>query len=168
MKTSENKVESIQLFMAGPGLLENALTGIDEGELDYIPKNNGWTIRQIIHHLADGDDLWKIGIKIALGNEHAEFNLHWYAEYPQTEWAKKWNYQKRSIESSLSLLKANRVHIADLIDSSEEGWNKSIQFRKPDGLIEIVTVGFVINMQSDHLIHHTKRIEAIREEYSSR
>jgi len=43
--------------------------------------------RQIVHHIADGDDLWKTYIKIALGNEQAEFTLAWYLAFPQTEWA---------------------------------------------------------------------------------
>ncbi len=168
METDKNKDEILKQFKQGPVLLEDAIKSIDDSELDYLPMNPGWTIRQIIHHIADGDDLWKIGIKIALGNEQSEFNLQWYAEYPQTEWAEKWSYAKRSIEASLSLLKAVRIHLVQLLESVDNGWNKTVRFRKPDGAIEIVTVGFVIQMQSDHLAHHVKRIEAIRQEYSGR
>lgn len=168
MKTSQNNDKSFLLFIAGPLLLEDTIKGIDDSELDYLPINRGWTIRQIIHHIADGDDLWKLSIKIALGNEQAEFNLQWYAEYSQSEWAEKWSYAKRSAFESLSLLKAIRAHIAQLLESVDDGWNKLVRFRKPDGQIEIVSVGFVIQMQSDHLLYHVKRIKAIRQEYSGR
>ena len=64
MKPPENKNEILELFKRGPGILENALAGLSDTELDYVPSNGGWSIRQIVHHLVDGDDLWKMYIKI--------------------------------------------------------------------------------------------------------
>ncbi|MEJ2279063.1 MAG: DinB family protein [Candidatus Lokiarchaeota archaeon] len=111
MEPPGNKDEILEQFKQGPCILENALSGLSDFELDYAPSKGGWTIRQIVHHIADGDDLWKTAIKIALGNEQAEFTLKWYLAFPQTEWAKRWNYENRSIDESLILLKANRNHI---------------------------------------------------------
>ena len=164
MQPSEDKEKTLELFKQGPCILENALAGLSDSELDYTPLNGGWTIRQIIHHIADGDDLWKTYIKIALGNEQAEFSLQWYSVLPQTEWAKRWNYEKRSIDVSLALFKANRDHILQLLEHASDGWTKSAQFRDTKGEIEIVPVGFVIQMQADHVVHHVKRITEIREE----
>ncbi len=166
MKPPENQDEILELFKQGSSILENALMGLSENELDYAPSNGGWTIRQIIHHIADGDDLWKTCIKIALGNEQAEFTLQWYAAYPQTEWAKRWNYEKRSVDLSLALLKANRDHIVQLLEYASDGWNKSISFRDTNGKIEIIPVGFIIQMQANHIDHHVKRILEIRKEIS--
>ena len=167
MEAPENQKKILELFKQGPSILENALTGLSDVELDYTPSNGGWTIRQIIHHLADGDDLWKTCIKIALGNEQAEFTLKWYSALPQIEWAKRWGYEKRSIDISLSLFRANRDHIIQLLKYAPDGWTKTVQFQEPNGEIEAVPVGFVIQMQTDHVIHHVKRISAIRQEISS-
>ena len=167
MKAPENKDEIIELFKRGPGILENAITGLSDIELDYAPSNESWSIRHIVHHLVDGDDLWKTGIKIALGNEQAEFTLKWYLALPQTEWAKRWAYEKRSIDVSLVLFEANRGHIIQLLKYVPDGWNKSVRFHEPDGKIEVVPVGFVIQMQAEHVVHHVKRISAIRQEISS-
>jgi len=164
MEPPKNQIEIIELFKKGPLILENALTGLSDSELDYSPKNGGWTIRQIIHHIADGDDLWKTCIKMALGNEQAEFTLKWYLAFPQTEWAKSWKYENRSIGISLALLKVNRDHIMQLLESVKDGWSKSVQFLEPDGKIETVPIGFVIQIQADHVVHHVKRISAIRQE----
>lgn len=30
--------------------------------LDAMPSGGGWTIRQIVHHIVDGDDIWKLCI----------------------------------------------------------------------------------------------------------
>lgn len=167
MEAPENKNEILELFKQGPNILENALNGLSDNELDYVPSNGGWTIRQIIHHIADGDDLWKTSIKIAFGNEKAEFTLNWYLTYPQIEWARRWNYEKRSIASSLGLLKANRDHILQLLEYVSDGWIKTIRYQEPDGKIELIPVGFVIEMQAKHVVHHIDRILEIRTEMGS-
>jgi uncharacterized damage-inducible protein DinB len=164
MEPPKDKDKSLELFKQGPSILENALTGLSDTELDYAPLNGGWTIRQIIHHIADGDDLWKTSIKMALGNEQAEFTLQWYSVLPQTEWTKRWSYEKRPIDVSLALFKANRDHILQLLEYAPDGWTKSVQFRDTNGEIEAVPVGFVIQMQADHVVHHVKRILEIRKE----
>ena len=167
MEAPENQDKILELFKQGPSILENALAGLSDIELDYIPLNGGWTIRQIIHHIADGDDLWKTCIKIALGNEQAEFSLQWYLALPQIEWAKRWNYKNRSIDVSLTLFRANRDHILQLLEFAHNGWTKSVGFKDSNGKIEVVPVGFVVQMQADHVEHHLKRILAIRKEISS-
>ena len=166
MKPPDDQDKILELFKQGPAILEKALTGLSDSELDYTPSNGGWTIRQIVHHIADGDDLWKTGIKIALGNEQSEFTLKWYSALPQTEWANRWAYENRSVDASLALLRASRNHILQLLEYVPDGWTRSVQFREPNGEIEAVPVGFVIQMQSDHVVHHVKRISAIRKEIS--
>jgi len=44
-----------------------------------------WTIRQIVHHVAGGDDLWKAAIKAAIGNSRGLFSYCWYWDKPQDE-----------------------------------------------------------------------------------
>ncbi len=167
MEAPENQDKILELFKQGPSILENALAGLSDIELDYTPLNGGWTIRQIIHHISDGDDLWKTCIKIALGNEQAEFSLQWYLALPQIEWAKLWSYENRSIDASLTLFRANRDHILQLLEFVPNGWTKSVRFRDSNGKIEVVPVGFVVQMQADHVEHHVKRILAIRKEISN-
>jgi hypothetical protein len=102
-----------------------------------------------------------------LGNEQAEFSLQWYLALPQIEWAKLWSYENRSIDASLTLFRANRDHILQLLEFVPNGWTKSVRFRDSNGIIEVVPVGFVVQMQADHVEHHVKRILAIRKEISN-
>ncbi len=62
------------------------------------------------------------------------------------------------------LLKANREHILQLLEHIPDGWSRSVGVRKPDGETERVLVGFVVEMQADHLLRHVDRILAIRRE----
>lgn len=159
------EVESITArFREGPALLEHTLAGISEADLDAVPSNGGWTIRHIVHHIADGDDLWKTCIKMALGNERAEFSLEWYRALSQEDWTEHWGYSRRPIDTSLALLRANRGHIQQILEQVPNAWNRSVDFRKVDGEMVRIPVGFVVEMQSNHLVHHVDRIRAILHE----
>ena len=164
MNAPDDQNKILALFKHGPNILEKSLAGLTDNELDYIPSSGGWTIRQIVHHITDGDDIWEMAIKMALGGEESEFNLNWYKVMPQMEWAKRWSYEKRSIDISLTLFRATRNHIMQLLENTPDAWTKNIKSPEPDGKIEIIPVGFILQMQADHLVHHVNRIAEIRKE----
>jgi DinB superfamily len=150
-------------FADGPAQLEYALAGLTESDLNLSLTADSWSIRQIVHHLADGDDIWKICIKAALGNNDGLFTLQWYWDKPQMDWSENWRYASRSIESSLALLHANRQHILELIRQIPNAWEKSIRLKPPNRPEERIAVGDVIEMQARHVIEHIKDIQAIRQ-----
>jgi len=164
MKPPEDKDSVLARYKEGVALLERALSGLQDADLDMPPSQGGWTIRQIVHHIVDGDDIWKTCIKMALGNEQAEFTLGWYSACSQEEWADHWAYKLRSIDVSLELLKAIRSHVLQLLEQIPDGWNRAVDFRNRSGEIERLPVGFVVEMQADHVEHHVKRILSIRGE----
>ena len=90
--------EILSFYADGPVLLEQALSGLPPFALDLPAERGGWTIRQIIHHITDGDDIWKGFIKRAIGSQAGEFTLDWYWQIPQDEWASHWAYARRAIE----------------------------------------------------------------------
>ena len=164
MNAPEDREAAVSRYREGPILLERTVMGLRASELDAKPSGGGWSIRQIVHHVVDGDDIWKTCIKMAIGNEQAEFALAWYWSLPQVTWGDRWAYSQRSIDTSLSLFKATRDHILQLLASVPEAWNRSVTIRTPQGEIERVPVGFVIQMQADHVVHHIERIRAILQE----
>jgi uncharacterized damage-inducible protein DinB len=164
MNAPEDREYAITRYREGPALLEHAVMGLRDAELDATPSAGGWSIRQIVHHIADGDEIWKMCIKMAIGNEQAEFALAWYWSLPQVTWSDRWAYSRRSIGASLSLLRASRDHVLQLLECVPEAWDRSVAVRTPQGNIEQVPVGFVIQMQADHVMHHIERIRAILRE----
>jgi hypothetical protein len=124
-------------------LLERTVMSLRDCDLDLRPCRGGWSIREIVHHVADGDDIWKLGIKMAIGNDQAEFSLGWYWSQTQETWANRWAYTQRTIGTSLSLLKASREHVLQLLASVPEAWNRAVVLHTPKGEIEQVPVGFV-------------------------
>jgi hypothetical protein len=164
MNAPEDREGAISRYREGPRLLELVVMGLDDAVLDTKPSRGGWTIRQIVHHIADGDDIWKMGVKMAMGNEGAEFALGWYSAFPQQTWGDRWAYDKRSLDASLSLFRASRGHVLQLLESVPDAWNRSVVIRTPKGEMERVPVGFVVQMQADHVFQHVERIRAILQE----
>lgn len=160
-----NPSATLALYADGPAQLETALMGLTESDLDLAQTSDSWTIRQIVHHLADGDDLWKTCIKAALGNSEGLFSLQWYWDKPQIEWAENWKYADRRIESSLALLRANRQHIVELVHQTPGAWEKSIRLKWPEGEEERITIGEVLEMQASHVVGHIDDIRMIRQRH---
>jgi len=166
MAETDDKAAVLARYRNGPAVLDRALAGIGEPELDAIPAQGGWTIRKIVHHIVDGDDLWKIGLKIALGPADGEFTLAWYGQLSQDAWTERWAYAQRPLDGSLVLLRAIRSHVLELVEPIPEAWARAVRVRTPVGGTERVTVGDVIAMQADHVEHHAARILALRREFA--
>ena len=155
-------VDVLHDYVDGPCRLRRAVAGLTEAELNARPPEGGWSIRQIVHHIADGDQLWSGCIRIALGNCPSGFDLRWYWARPQDEWAETWAYSLRAIEPSLALLEANRRHIVQLLEVLPEAPSRSTVIVWSDGGKESVTVTDMVSSQSRHVFGHCEDIQRIR------
>jgi len=149
-------------YAAGPGLLETAIQGLDPTQLDLMVSPDSWSIRQLIHHIADGDYLWKEFLLRAAGDPEREFSLEWYWCLPQDEWVKRWSYAGRDLAPSFSLLKANRQHTQEMLEQVPWLWDKSLLIPTLQGGQERVSVGEVVEMQARHVEAHVDDIRQIR------
>lgn len=163
MNESQDPAVTLAEYARGPEQLESIVAGLSDEALDSGPVGGGWTIRQIVHHIVDGDDLWKMCIKAALGNDHARFGLPWYWDIPQERWAESWRYAERAIEPSLALLRANRAHILQLLDGIPGAWERLITVDWSSGQSDEGTIGDVIAMQAQHVCGHVEDIRRIRQ-----
>lgn len=150
-------------YADGPSLLDSALSGLSDADLDLTPGADSWSIRQIVHHLVDGDDIWKTCIKTALGNGDALFSLQWYVAKPQMEWSESWAYSRRSLDSSLALYRANRGHIIDLIEHIPGALEKSVLLERKGKEAIRITVFDVVELHVQHLAEHIANVKSIRQ-----
>jgi uncharacterized damage-inducible protein DinB len=158
----DDPVATLARYADGPAQLAAALARLKEAELDIGPAEGGWTIRQIAHHIADGDDLWGACVKMALGSQTG-FSLQWYWAKSQDEWAELWRYADRDPGPSLALFRANRAHIVQLLEQVPNAWSCHMQIQMPDGSERSFTAGEIIAMQARHALGHIADIRAIRE-----
>jgi hypothetical protein len=159
----DTKQAILKQYTEGPAQLECALAGLAETQLELALDPGSWSIHQIVHHIVDGDDIWKTCIKMALGDQDASFSLEWYTQKPQIEWSESWAYSQRPLGTSLGLYRANRQHILDLLEHIPGACERSIRFQRP-GREEIwITVYDVIELHVHHLTEHIQDIQMIRQ-----
>jgi hypothetical protein len=159
----ETQQQILNRYSAGPDLLQAALKGLDGEQLDMTLSPESWSIRQLVHHIADGDYLWKEFLLRAAGEPEREFSLEWYWSLPQDEWVKRWSYTEREVSHSATLFKANRQHSLNLLRQVPWLWDKSLLVSTRQGEKERVSVGEVVEMQSRHVEGHVEDIRKIRQ-----
>jgi uncharacterized damage-inducible protein DinB len=160
---SQTQDQILARYADGPNLLVDSIDGLVDTQLDLTLSTDSWSIRQLIHHIADGDYLWKEFLLRAAGDSDSEFSLEWYWCLPQDEWVKRWSYAERDISNSLSLLTANRQHTLDLLRQVPWLWEKGLLIPTRQGGQERVTVGEVVEMQARHVEGHVEDIRKIRQ-----
>jgi hypothetical protein len=141
--------------------LKEALAGLSEQQLDLALDMHSWSIRQYTQHIVDGDYLWDIGLRVALG-ELEVFDLQWYTENSQMEWSQIWNYGGRAIQPALDLLQANRQYTAQMVRCIPSALEKCTVVRWSDDNQRCISVKEIIEMHINHVSGHIEDIRAIR------
>lgn len=151
----------LDLYLQGPDDLADALAGLNDADLDLAPETGGWSIRQIAHHVADGDDLWRPPIKVALLGPNVVYQ-QWYPGNEVMD--ERLDYAHRPIEPSLALLRAGRVYVAELLRSIPDAWEQEAQMRRGDaGEPRTLSVLSMLQTQTAHPFEHADEIRAIRQ-----
>lgn len=70
-----------------PGKLRHAVNGLTQQELDTPYRTGGWTIRQVVHHLADSHINCIVRIKLALTENNPVIK-----PYQEAAWARLPDY----------------------------------------------------------------------------
>lgn len=156
--------EALELYAQAPDDLDAALAGLSPQELDRGRESGGWTIRQIVHHIADGDDLWAMMIKAALAAPGCSYQHDWYNTDNTS--AVALDYAGRAIEPAHALFRAHRVHIVQLIRHLPNAWDQYVMFKRAEAPeAQKVTVGFIVGIQARHALEHIQEIREMRELY---
>jgi DinB superfamily len=159
---NEKKNEILRRYGSGPELVLQVVDGLSEEQLDLKLEVGSWSIRQLIHHITDGDYLWKEFLLRAAGEPEREFSLEWYWCLPQDDWVKRWSYAERDVNHSLALFKVNRQHTLELLHQVPELWERCLLIPTRQGGQERVSVGKVVDMQAEHVVGHVDDIKKIR------
>ena len=152
------KVEELQRLSVQ---LEKTVSVLTADDLDRLPKDGGWTIRHIVHHLADSVSSWDQFVRQSLTGQVGEFPLRWYLDTPQDEWAEIWIYASRDIRPSLDLYQACLEHMVSLLSPTEDPEGLALEISWKPGEKELVPLLEVVSFQPEHLAGHLKDINHI-------
>jgi uncharacterized damage-inducible protein DinB len=138
-----------------PRDLREAVAGLNDSQLDTVYRPGGWTIRQVVHHLADAQMNWYVRTKLAL-TEDAPI----VKPYDEVRWAETIEARCGPIEPSLVLLDGLYARWTALWRSlTEEQWKR--RMRHPERGVFVLDE--TLPMHVWHGRHHTAQIATLRE-----
>ncbi len=147
------------LYIRGGDDVEAALAGLAETDLDLTRGPNEWSIRQIVHHLAETDAMFFMAFKTALAQSGSTFIRN---PYDQDHWVEALAYTERAIEPSLALLKAMRQQLAQLFQQIPDHWDRYVLLKFASWEGDTVTVGELMDGMNWHLAEHCAEIQETR------
>lgn len=108
------RAAQIQGLRRMPECLREAVRALDEGQLDTPYRQGGWTIRQVVHHLADSHANSYIRFKLALTEEWPTIK-----PYDQAAWAQLPD-SRLPVNISLDLIAALHARWVSLLEALSE------------------------------------------------
>ena len=130
-----------------------------------MTKGEGWSIRQVAHHLCNGQMMFSMCVKAVLGCDDPELPFAWYMQLTQDDWSTIWAFDRRPLAPALAAFRGSIQDLADLLAHlPDETWARSgqITFR---GRTEptVIPIEWVIGMIPAHANGHIQEdILAIR------
>ena len=101
--TQAERSEAIQILADAPRNMRTAVNGLNERQLDTPYRPEGWTVRQVVHHVPDSHMNAYIRFKLALTEDVPTIK-----PYDEAAWAKLADTAKTPITVSLDTL--DNVH----------------------------------------------------------
>jgi uncharacterized damage-inducible protein DinB len=149
-----SRADQIDTLRRLPERLRAAVDRLNDSQLDTPYREGGWTVRQLVHHVADSHANSYTRTKMALTEENPTIFA-----YDEAAWAKLPDSQM-PIESSLSLIDAIHARLVLLLESmADADYHRT--FRHPER--GQVTLANNLAMYDWHSRHHTAHITRLRE-----
>ena len=118
---NEERLKKIEKIRALPAALEEALKGLNDRQLDTPYREGGWTVRQVVHHLADAHLNAFIRMKLILTEERPAIK-----PYDQNAWAALPDSTGMPVGVSLEILRGLHDRWAMLLDRVPvDGWTRT-------------------------------------------
>jgi hypothetical protein len=153
-----NHATSIATLAALPEKLRAAVDGLTAAQLDTAYREGGWTVRQLVHHVADSHMNAYIRIRLALTED-------WPTIKPYNEklWANLADAHDAPVDLSLGVLDGLHARWALLLESlSEEQWQRG--YTHPENGRQ--TIAEATALYDWHSRHHVAHITELRKRMS--
>lgn len=146
------KIDEIRLL---PEAISDAVRNLNDTQLDTPYRTGGWTIRQVVHHIADSHINAYIRMKLMLTEEHPTIK-----PYDQDLWASLPDSKYLPLESSLLILRGLHFRWTVLLDNITDDALSRNGFHPEIGE---VTLGDMITSYAHHGLNHIMQITDLRE-----
>jgi hypothetical protein len=157
--SESQKLKRLNNIRQLPTELEYAIQDLDAVHLQSPYREGGWTIQQLVHHVADSHINAYVRFKLALTEDNVAVK-----SYEEQLWADLTDVQAVPVNISITLLHALHTRMyAAIKDLSHEQWNRTLHY---PGKPAPVTIWFLLGLYSWHGKHHTAHILSYREAHN--
>ncbi|MFM1653722.1 YfiT family bacillithiol transferase [Brevibacillus sp. B_LB10_24] len=152
--SGQQRLRWIEEIEALPGQIRQAIEGLDEKQLDTPYRPQGWTVRQVVHHLADSHLNSLIRFKLALTEDAPTIK-----PYDEARWAELDDSRIADVSLSLVLLEQLHARWGLLLRSMQESqWERT--FIHPDS--GVIRLDVNLGIYAWHGRHHAAHIINLR------
>ena len=138
-----------------PAQLRSAVAGLTDTQLDTPYRPGGWSVRQVVHHLADSHMNSYVRFRLALTEDEPPIK-----PYNQDAWSQLSDANKAPVELSLKLLEALHQRAVMLLRSlPEESFARALWHPE----MGRVTLERYLALYAWHGRHHIAHITSLRE-----
>lgn len=140
-----------------PAILEQVVQNMDEAQLETPYRDGGWTVKQLVHHVADSHMNAYIRFKLGLTEINPTIK-----PYDEHAWSQLADTNTTPVNISLTLLHAlHRRWVAILTEMTDEDFDKTIIH--PDKS-KPITLWNMLGTYSWHGNHHVAHITTLKEQ----
>jgi uncharacterized damage-inducible protein DinB len=149
----ETTARLVDEIAALPAQLAAAVAGLDDAQLDTPYRDGGWTVRQVVHHVADSHMNAYVRIKLALTADAPLVTV-----YDEAAWARLPDSQL-PVEPSLALVNALHQRWVAVLRPLGPG-ELARPYRHPE--MGDVPVRAALGLYAWHGRHHTAHVTELR------
>lgn len=138
-----------------PNALESAISNLDEQQLHTPYRDGGWTVHQLVHHVADSHMNAYCRFKLGYTEENATIR-----PYEEKLWATTTDVQNLPVNISITLLYALHRRWHEFLDHfTREDWERTVFH--PEHKKQF-TLWHLLGMYAWHGRHHTAHVTELR------
>src|SRR5437016_9358979 len=152
--TTALRQQAMDEIAALPAKMRAAVKGLNEAQLDTPYRADGWTVRQVLHHVPDSHLNAYMRLKLALTEDSPTIK-----PYEEARWAELADSRDTPIEVSLNLLESLHTRWVTLLHSlRDEDYART--FTHPDH--GKMTVDWLLQLYAWHSRHHVGHVTSLR------
>jgi uncharacterized damage-inducible protein DinB len=152
--TAAQRRDAIDAIAAAPAALRAAVRGLSDAQLDTPYRPDGWTVRQLVHHVADSHLNAYVRVKLALTEENPTIK-----PYDQGSWAQLAD-SAMPVGGSLDMLDALHARLVHLLRAMPESAFARLLSHPENGPM---TIDALLSTYAWHGRHHVAHVTALRE-----
>ncbi|KMQ68328.1 hydrolase [Chryseobacterium sp. FH2] len=149
--------ENIKVIKDFPGRLKNLIENFSDDELDTPYRDGGWTVRQLVNHLADSHINSFIRFKLALTEDNPTIK-----PYDEAKWAELQDSISMPVKPAMRMIKGTHQRWTVLLKSLT---NKQFErtFRHPEKKNDY-DLRYYVALYAWHCNHHFAHIDNLKKE----